>query len=183
MDNKSPVQLIDGFVTQRLLVDHWAATLTKGTAKQQFAEELMPILSPRVLENLPPSLQVAQTQQAVAGWINDRAAESDVYLVRLRQSETLIGLLILVNFIEPEATPEVHLGYLFSETAWGKGYASELIDGLLQEAINSAPLTLIGGVAKANEASAHILKKRGFLPQANRSDGQAEGFALTLRNE
>ena len=54
---------------------------------------------------------------------------------------------------------EVRLGYLLAENAWGKGFASELIEGFVdwcrgQEAITS----LAGGVEADNAASRRVLE-------------------------
>ncbi len=125
-------------------------------------------------------MQVQQTKPAVSNWIEELSKESDVYLVNMGQSETLIGLLILVDEPQIEAALKVHIGYLLSQAAWGKGYASELLAGLLKETRKNAPMTLIGGVARGNEASAHILRKLGFLSEPNLSDDDTEVFTATV---
>ena len=61
---------------------------------------------------------------------------------------------------------------------WGNRYASELVGSLVKTAHLNAPVTLLGGVAKGNAASAHILQKLGFLVQPNLSDSETEVFAL-----
>ncbi|WP_162798532.1 GNAT family N-acetyltransferase [Sulfitobacter sp. SK012] len=137
-------------------------------------------MTPIVLKHLPPSFQVNQTTEDVLKWIGERSDESDVYLICDEQSNTLIGLMFLVNGSEPEAEVKVHIGYLLSEAAWGQGYASELIKGLLLEAQKKVPMTLIGGVAKGNGASAHILRKHGFLLDQNLSNDDTEVFVATL---
>lgn len=183
MINTSNSRPLDDFGTERLLVQHWSPTL-KGTEKRRpLVEALTEILTPKVLENLPPSLQVEQSTEAVLTWVFARAAESDVYLVMSRQSKTLIGLLILVNDPLIATVPRIHIGYLLSEVAWGKGFATELISGLAIEALNNAPMTLIGGVANGNNASSHLLRKLGFLKQPELSDGDVEVFALNVRKE
>lgn len=111
----NPAQPIRDFTTGRLSVRHWGESLQDSARKQALVQDILPILTPAVLQYLPPSLMVAQTTQAVSGWVDDRAADSDVLTVRVQPSGEL-----------------------------------------------NAPLTLIGGVAKGNGASAHILRKQGF---------------------
>ena len=162
---------------------HWSPAIADSENKLQLAETLVQILTPHVLAYLPPSLQVEQTTTAVLNWINDRAQESDVYLINNTHSKTLIGLLILVDDPTSEANLNIHIGYLLSQAAWRKGYASELIKGLLKEAGRHAPITLIGGVAKGNAASAHVLRKQGFLLDQNQSDKDIDVFTATIATD
>jgi RimJ/RimL family protein N-acetyltransferase len=181
MKNVSSPALLNDFRTERLIVQHWASTLRNQDERQLIVKALMNILTPAVLEHLPPSFQMEQTEEIVSSWITNRAAESDVFLVKLQQSKTLIGLLILVNDQISGPTSKVHIGYLLSQSAWGKGFASELVSGLVIEARDHAPMTLIGGVAKGNKASAHILRKRGFSLHPELSNDDVEVCALNIR--
>lgn len=174
---------VDDFDTERLSILHWSSSLEDSNKKLQLAETLVQILSPVVLEHLPPSVQVEQTTEAVLTWIDDRSEGSDVHLVINEQSQTLIGLLVLVSEPQNEAHTKIHIGYLLSSKAWGNGYASELVAGLLQQAASQAPMTLIGGVAKGNEASAHILQKHGFSIDPNLSDDETEVFKIVLAQD
>lgn len=118
------------------------------------------MLTPPVLQHLPPSVQLDGTQNAIGNWITGRQATTDVYLVTA--SSTLIGLLFLFN--SPQADGDLNLGYLFSENAWGQGYASELVAGLVQALGNDFNGRIHGGVAIDNPASARVLEKAGFVP-------------------
>jgi RimJ/RimL family protein N-acetyltransferase len=154
--------IIEGFQTKRLLVAPW--TLRLG--QPNYHEVLREMLTPLVLAHLPPPLQVVADIDA---WVADRNAESDVY--DLSVVGTSIGLLILAQ-IEPG---QIHIGYLLAENAWGKGYASELVQGL----VVAAPLnaTLIGGVDSKNPASARVLEKAGFAKDdVNTTDDHATYF-------
>jgi RimJ/RimL family protein N-acetyltransferase len=183
MDNTSSTRPLNDFKTERLLVQHWSSTLGNEEERRLLVKALVDILTPMVLEHLPPSLQVEQTKEAVSSWITKRAVESEVYLVISQQSKILIGLLILVNDPLLGPSSRVHIGYLLSQPAWGKGFASELVSGLVIEALNNAPMTLIGGVAKGNKASAHILRKRGFSVEPVLSDDDVEVFALNVKKD
>lgn len=183
MEIKPPARLINDFSTERLSAKHWSSILRNDDKRRQLAETLTEILNPTVLEHLPPSLQVEQKTEAVFTWIKKRSDESDVYLVNMKESKTLIGLLILVNEPQSKTNLKFHIGYLFSQESWGKGYASELIKGLLQEARTDAPITLIGGVARGNGASAHILRKQGFSLEASLSDDDTDVFVSTLTKD
>ena len=66
------------------------------------------------------------TDQNIDQWIDARDAESDIYLIRETGTGSIIGLM----FITPPFNNDVHLGYLLGQSAWGHGYASELLAGL-----------------------------------------------------
>ncbi|MEN8841352.1 MAG: GNAT family N-acetyltransferase [Octadecabacter sp.] len=175
--NKVPVA---DFQTERLAVLHWADQLYQPAAKAQLLHDLVPILTPTVLAHLPPFLHASQTPKAIAGWIAERAAESDVYRITMNSGADLIGLLILADVAETGAQPIIHMGCLLAQDAWGQGYASEMLRGLLVSAQSAAPLSLIGGVARDNPASAHILRKLGFQLQADMTDVDSEVFTIAL---
>lgn len=172
--------MIDDFTTERLSIRHWSSDMGNAGPRLKLAKRLVQILTPAVLEHLPPVLQVAQRTDDVLSWMADRATESDVYLVSRNQDRIVIGLLLLVNDPHPGEMPTVHLGYLFDKSAWGRGYASELVGGLVKAARTKAPVMLLGGVAKANMASAHILRKSGFVLQPDVSQGETDVFAMTV---
>ncbi|WP_300438102.1 GNAT family N-acetyltransferase [uncultured Mameliella sp.] len=150
-----------GFATSRLRVTPWAAALDDPATRPALEHRLARILTPPVLRPLPPSVQLDGTVEQIANWIAARHTASDVWLVET--GETLIGLLML--FSDPEGVSDcAHLGYLFAEEAWGKGYATELVQGLAAHLDETAPMTLLAGVDRTNPASARVLEKSGFLP-------------------
>lgn len=180
MEAEPFIPLINDFRTERLNVHHWSNVLASDRLRRRLVEDLVRVLSPAVLTHLPPSFQVQQKTTAVSLWIDERSAESDVFLVEALQSGALIGLLILVNNPQADAPPQAYIGYLLAEEVWGKGYASELIAGLVQDAEGNAPITLLAGVAKGNGASARVLRKQGFTVQPQLSDKETEVFARTV---
>lgn len=159
---------VTGFQTQRLTVQNWSSDLDDPAKRAALVSALTPILTPAVLLHLPEPLQLADAPHAVSDWITDRAEESDVMTIRDMSDNTMLGLLILAVFPEPDAPSTVHLGYLLGERAWGKGYATELLEGLISWVQDQAtPVMLLGGVERDNPASAKVLLKNGFsiLPE------------------
>ncbi|MHA3977002.1 GNAT family N-acetyltransferase [Halovulum sp. GXIMD14794] len=153
--------MVPDFFTVRLEVADWGPVLANGEARRWLEAELAGVLTPAVLAPLPKALAL---DGAVGDWIDARAAESRVMLVRDRDGGALLGLLILA-----EAAPgEAHLGYLLAERAWGRGVATELVRGLMAEA---GPVRWRAGVDAGNPASARVLEKCGFLPEARSPDG------------
>ena len=151
------------FDTERLHVANWRSAQQDRVERRKMIEELATVLTPNVLRYLPVPSQLSDAPQALDGWISAREGESDVLTVRARGTSTLIGLLILAPFNEPGAARVVHIGYLFAEPAWGKGYAKELLAGLVEwQSSLGGPVTLLGGVEKGNAASARVLEKAKF---------------------
>ena len=164
---------IQNFETERLNVCHWGSVLPDPERREELERNLRVLLSPAVLAPLPPSMQLVRSA-TLHRWIEDRNAESDVYSVVTKADNKLIGLLILA-FTDART---VHLGDLLAEESWGKGYASELVQGLVG---TSAGHLLVGGVAADNPASARVLIKAGFEMDAEQSTLETVIYVNDLR--
>jgi RimJ/RimL family protein N-acetyltransferase len=151
-----PIPVPD-FATTRLSLRRW-----RPVADRHAVADLGVVLTPRVLQHLPEPLQLGTGNAAIAEWVEDRLAESALFMARTRPEGRLAGLLILAAFEEPGAPPAIHVGYLLAEAEWGRGLATELMSGLIEAAAAAAPLRLIGGAAGDNAASVRVLEKAGF---------------------
>lgn len=166
------------FETERLRVQHWQKMLDDPPARERLVKEIEPLLQPDVLRDLPPSMHLGDAPGAICNWVEARAAESECYHVTRRVDGDLLGLLILVEDTSPTPVPTLHIGYLFAQTAWGQGFATELLGGVLDVAKRYGPLCLMGGVAQSNPVSAHILRKLGFEKQPDLSTSDTEIFKV-----
>ena len=165
--------LFQQFGTDRLSFAHWAETIAVPVARRNLVKQLPDLLTSDVIAHLPPFFDL--TDQNIDQWIDARAAESDIYLIRETGTDAIIGLL----FLTPPFNNDIHLGYLLGRSTWGQGYASELLAGL----VSNFPKTgfrLLGGVGRKNSASAHVLRKTGFHVVPELSDAETEMFAITL---
>ncbi len=167
-----------GFVTPQLHVRHWRSDLTDPLARDRIEKSLAEILTPPVLEHLPPPLQLGSGRNAVSSWVDARAEESEVLLVRLRDDGRLVGLIILAVDAERGDVPALHIGYLLGEAVWGRGLASEMVSGLVEAASDGAKLRLIGGVDRSNSASARVLRKAGFVIYPELSQAEVDMYVL-----
>ena len=172
---------LNGFETDRLRVRNWRTELDEPQARAALIAALEDMLSPKVLQHLPPPLQLSGEQRSIDGWIAARDAESDVMLVSREDTEELVGLLILAPVQEETGPMTLHFGYLLGEAAWGQGYGTELITGLVTAAASVAPVQLIGGVDTANGASARVLEKAGFSIVPGLSAPGLDMFVLTIQ--
>ena len=160
---------LSNFKTARLTVSHWRTSLSNPRELSNLEHRLQSLLTETVLRHLPEPLHRGHGKDWITDWIKERDAEADVALIRSRDNGDLVGLLILAEF-EDQDGRTIHIGYLFGEPHWGKGFASELIGGLVLAAQAESPLTLVGGVEVKNIASAKVLTKSGFVPTAE-ADG------------
>ena len=150
--------LIEDFTTQRLGVTAWRTILQCSEQRTALEQDLALILTPNVLAPLPEPLQMPRGTSQIAAWIQAREAESDVFSVSDLNSGLLLGLLILAH----DDAQTVHLGYMLADAAWGRGYATEVIRGLLRATPEGQGVTFVAGVNFDNPASYGVLLKCGF---------------------
>ena len=171
----------DQFNTARLLVQNWRPTVDEREARQTLEEDLSAILSHCVLEHLPEPLQVDHQSGGVSAWIDARAEESEVLLVKFKHSKELVGLMVLASDPGVAKKQPLHLGYLLAEAVWGQGIASELLNGFVSAVKNDGPTRLVGGVGKGNPASARVLQKAGFVLAPHMSTSQTDMFVYDVK--
>lgn len=154
------------FESQRLTVVEITGEL--DLSKHSYLLERIPqILTPVVVENLPPYFHGIGSYEQARIWLERMLLESRLLQVETEEHE-LIGFL----FAYVENDEYAHIGYLLGEEYWGRGLASELLQGFIHEVEKSESwLKLIGGVDQSNVASAKLLKKLGFIEQTANDSG------------
>lgn len=126
-------------------------------------ESIPQILTSPVVENLPPYFHGVDSIDAAKVWLHKMLSESRLLKIQL-QGGPLIGFL----FIHLENGSQAHIGYLLAEEYWGKGLASELLQEFISVTANRQEWSeIVGGVDPSNLASAHVLKKLGFIESVN----------------
>ena len=150
------------FETQRLKVEEVAGELTV-LERSALLERVPDILTPSVVENLPPYFHGIVSGELAEIWLDRMLSESRLLQVKTHDNQ-LIGFLFA--YVEEES--DANIGYLLAEEFWGKGLASELLQSFITEVAKTESwLTLIGGVDRSNIASTHLLNKLGFVEQAS----------------
>lgn len=129
-----------------------------------------------MIAHLPPFFNL--TAKNIDQWIDARDAECDIYLLREIGTDAFIGLM----FLTPPFNNDIHLGYLLGQSTWGKGYASELLAGLVSH-VPKTGFRLLGGVGRENSAFAHVLRKTGFQFVPELSDTETKMFGITLNKK
>lgn len=172
--------MIADFETDRLRVRNWQGVLSAGEAPPWLEKGLARLLTPNVLQHLPPPLQLSGADSQIADWVSLQAGSGETYLVQDRHNGTLLGLLILAAFGESPAPIQLHIGYLLSEETWGKGVATELVTGLVKHVPTGRSTTLMGGVGIDNPGSARVLLKAGFVLSDELSNADTDIYVLAL---
>ena len=171
------------FTTKRLYAVGWH--LARLPLEVELAQVVAEMLTPAVTKALPPAWHGVYTIGRARSWIAERDSESYTLLVTERTSATPLGLLLLSKPPESSDAAEVdiRLGYLLAESAWGRGFAGELVGGLIgwcqtQSSVHS----LTGGVDRGNEVSARVLTHNGFERQADAGVSRAEDiYTLVIK--
>jgi RimJ/RimL family protein N-acetyltransferase len=153
------------FETDRLIVGDWHDLAER--LGLDLADVITVVLTTTTTSALPPDWYGDYDADRATRWIIDRDAESPTLLAIEKETGNAIGLMILFETALDDGSSEIdlRLGYVLAESAWGNGFATELVNGLVQWA-RSEPLirSISGGVAQDNEASAKVLVKNGFAP-------------------
>lgn len=148
------------FQTQRLSVVEIVDSVALSE-RSDLLERVPAILTPAVVEHLPPYFHGVNSRGSADMWLERMLRESRLLQVTSKTNE-IMGFL----FICVENEHHAHIGYLLAQAYWGKGLATELLQGFIGAAASTESwLTLVGGVDKANTASAKLLEKLGFTAQ------------------
>ena len=142
------------------------------SAREVLLNRIPEILTPSVVEHLPGYFHGIDSQAKAKVWLERMLSESQLFLVNSAENKSVEGKFIedsLIGFLFAvvENGQDAHIGYLLSEEYWGKGLASELLQGFIKSALKEEQwVKLIGGVDPANIGSANLLKKQGFVKQS-----------------
>ncbi len=159
------------FETERLLVAEWHTLQQQQWPSQDLATAVQQMLTPSVTACLPPSWQGDYSLERADQWIRERDKEDATWLVIDKSTREAIGLLILSG---TDDFGHLRLGYLLKESAWGQGFATELLSGLVGWCRDNRIRSLTGGVEQANVASARVLEKCGFAPTPDNNAADAQ---------
>ncbi|MGZ2368395.1 GNAT family N-acetyltransferase [Ancylomarina sp. YFZ004] len=151
------------FTTQRLSVIPWTNQITNLESENTFAKKVIEILTPNVTKALPDGWQNLKSINDAKVWINDRDQESHFVTVQLKATNETIGFIFLYESEPNQNYYDLRFGYLLSESVWGKGIGTELIEGLIMWCKDAGDIrSLSGGVECDNIGSIKVLEKTGF---------------------
>jgi RimJ/RimL family protein N-acetyltransferase len=158
------------FVTGRLIVGEWRSLSVSG---KDMAIAVSTILTPRVNQALPEAWRGEYSEARAAKWLDDLDQEATILLVLDCTTKNAIGLVVLFESDEEQPGHNVRIGYMLAENVWGKGYATELLQGFIGWCRTTEISSIIGGVERDNTASQRVMEKNGFVVLPN-TQGHAE---------
>ncbi|MEZ5225104.1 MAG: GNAT family N-acetyltransferase [Acidimicrobiales bacterium] len=160
------------FETERLRCGPWIEEARHSGV--DLASVVAGMLTPAATVALPPAWHGVFTIERARAWIEDREADSTALLVTDRANRSPIGLAILAALPAGDTVPadtgdpdtgpfDLRIGYVIDEAWWGRGIATELVEGLVDLA-RSIPdiVSVTGGVDQKHEASIRVLERSGF---------------------
>ncbi len=149
------------FVTGRLQVGPWRAVAQR--AELDLARVIAELLTDRTTVALPESWQGNYTVDRARAWIEERDTESPTLLVMEADTARPVGLVVLVSVPLDYSMVDVRIGYVIAEASWGRGFATELLSGLIDWMRTERSVrTLTGGVDLTNLASVRVMENNGF---------------------
>jgi len=167
MINSSKLKFL-AFTTMRLEIANVEPCLKSGLTKSELLSDIVSLLSPSVVESLPPYFHNIKTESDAEVWLMKMVSESHLFTVKRKGFDSVIGFIFLYESDNATA----HLGYLLAESSWHQGYGSELLFGLLESCRdNQLVEKLIGGVDAGNIASVKLLEKVGFVATKEGDNG------------
>ena len=170
------------FETDRLWVRPWHSRNWPRQLLGELTQAVAAILTQAVSRTLPDEWHGDFTPERARDWIRERDREATTLLIVEKASRSPVGLLLLYEEDSDDAT-QVRLGYLLAESWWGRGFATEAIEGLVQWCrVEPRLASLIAGVASDNQASKRVLEKSGFSrdPDSGTIEND-ETYRLVLR--
>ncbi len=171
------------FQTERLSVCGWTNLYADKESKDIFEKKVISILTPQVTKSLPDGWQIIKTITDAQSWIRDRAEESHFITVQLIPSNELVGFIFFYESYLQKSYYDLRFGYLLSETVWGKGLGTELIQGLINWCKAEGDIKSIsGGVETDNIGSIKVLEKIGFSPSTKNNRTEETIFYEYLFN-
>jgi len=151
------------FNTSRISVLNWSYIESEVDFKDSSIESVLNIMTPNVTKALPDGWQNLNTNEKAKTWISERKSDSNFYAISLTETKEIIGFIFLYIGNQTNEAYALRLGYLLSESIWGKGVGSEIIKGLIEWCNNTKMIySISGGVEKENIGSIKVLEKNGF---------------------
>lgn len=163
MTDYLPLSQRCAFNTERLLIKSVESQISDEESKQLCTLNVLELLTPAVTSSLPSEWQNITTYEEASNWLQGRIEDCSFLTIKLKSNNEIIGFVFLYDDEAKQKQLDLHIGYLLSEAHWAKGYASEVIKGLVTWAYLDKHIhSLIGGVDINNLGSIKVMKKNGF---------------------
>ncbi len=147
------------FNTNRLIIEQYI----EDGVRENTAQQTIHILSSEVTKYLPDGWQNINSVSDAEGWLKERIEESIVLLIHTIDTSELVGFIFLYPIELVEGKTDFRFGYLLAKSIWGKGFGTEIVNGLVSKCLELGYVnSLLGGVEVDNIGSIKVLEKCGF---------------------
>ena len=166
------------FRTERLIIEDWRTRFDN----RALTDIVTDILTPAVTEFLPDDWRGSYTAERARRWIERRECNSIPLIVLEQRTQLPLGFLIVAEGVgEDSATGTVaRIGFMIAESAWGRGFATELLAGFVQLCREKGLSSVGGGVESGNSASRQVMTKCGFDEVTSDTGGDQRLYRLAL---
>ncbi|WP_158304976.1 GNAT family N-acetyltransferase [Hahella chejuensis] len=132
--------------------------------------DVLRIITPSTTRFAPDDWRRVINRQDAKSWLEDRLAESPVYVVKQIATSAAVGFIFLHPIPLPLELTEWRLGYILGESYWSQGLGTELMEGIIGWARQNKGVAKIScGVARENAASVKMLERNNFHLASNHS--------------
>lgn len=159
------------FTTKRLIVKEWHSFEPKELNQSDLVNIVEKMLVPDVTYTFPPMWRGSYDKNRVKNWIAERDQEVKTLLAVEEKSKKSVGLLHFFRGHNRSKGTYLRLGYLLSKVMWGKGFATELVEGFIHWCKENNISTVLAGVDPDNIASIRVLEKNNFLTEKTDENG------------
>jgi RimJ/RimL family protein N-acetyltransferase len=157
-DRRAPMLVTDRLVLRELVLDD-AHAISDRAGDRRVARYLIAVPSP-----YPVSLAARWILARIAWWPQARGVT--LAIARREAPTVLIGTVSLRRFARDQ---RAELGYWLGVDEWGKGYATEAAEAMIELGFRDLGLSRIyAQVLEGNEASCRVLEKLGMLSEGVR---------------
>ncbi|MEA2074092.1 MAG: GNAT family N-acetyltransferase [Campylobacterota bacterium] len=137
-----------------------AYELLTDTQEREIFTAVIELLTPEVVKHLPPYFSNITSITKAKEWVKHMLSQSRLIIIKQTNTDRIIGFV----FLSKEDETTLHIGYLLGTSYWGKGYATELLKGLIDFLTYENRIKrLIAGVSISNIESCKLLKKLNFI--------------------
>ena len=128
--------------------------------RQEDLQDLYEYLSDEEVVRFEPysPMDMAET----AAELNERIHSDEMIAVELKETHKLIGNV----YLGKREFDALELGYVFSKAYWGKGYAKEACEALIEKAFAEGIHRIYAECDPCNSASWQLLERLGFTREA-----------------
>jgi len=159
------------FTTKRLIVKEWHAFEPEELDPPDLIGAVESMLVPDVTITFPLMWQGTYNRKRAQHWIQECDTDSKTLLAVDKETKKAVGCINFYKVGDNKKATNLRLGYFLSKVMWGKGFASELIDGFVQWCKENNTSSVLAGVDPENTASIRVLEKNNFLTKTRDSNG------------